>query len=71
MDSDDIVPPADPKQVARLLLLGGLLPSGIALLLGLCVEMKTALILVTHSAVHAAKTSRKTLLHEGKLHDVV
>ena len=43
----------------------------IELLLGLCVEMKTALVLVTHSAVHAAKTSRKTVLHEGKLHDVV
>ncbi len=43
----------------------------IELLLGLCTEMKTALILVTHSAVHAAKTNRKTLLHEGKLHDVV
>jgi putative ABC transport system ATP-binding protein/lipoprotein-releasing system ATP-binding protein len=43
----------------------------IELLLGLCVETKTALVLVTHSAVHAAKTNRKTLLHEGKLHDVV
>ena len=43
----------------------------IELLLSLCVETKTALVLVTHSAVHAAKTSRKTILHEGKLHDVV
>lgn len=43
----------------------------IELLLGLCVETKTALVLVTHSAVHAAKTSRKTVLHEGTLHDVV
>jgi predicted ABC-type transport system involved in lysophospholipase L1 biosynthesis ATPase subunit len=43
----------------------------IELLLGLCAETKTALILVTHNAAHAAKTNRKTLLHEGKLHDVV
>jgi len=43
----------------------------IDLLLSLCVEMKTALVLVTHSAVHAAKTSRKTILHDGKLHDVI
>lgn len=42
----------------------------IELLLGLCAETQTALILVTHSAVHAAKTSRKTLLHEGKLGEV-
>lgn len=43
----------------------------VELLLGLCAETKTALILVTHNATHAAKTNRKTLLHEGKLHDVV
>ena len=43
----------------------------VELLLGLCAETKTALILVTHNAAHAAKTNRKTLLHEGKLHDVV
>jgi putative ABC transport system ATP-binding protein/lipoprotein-releasing system ATP-binding protein len=45
--------------------------SVIELLLSLSVELKTSLVLVTHSAVHAAKTSRKTILHEGKLHDVV
>jgi putative ABC transport system ATP-binding protein/lipoprotein-releasing system ATP-binding protein len=44
--------------------------SVIELLLSLCVETKTALVLVTHSAVHAAKTSRKTILHEGKLAEV-
>jgi len=43
----------------------------IELLLGLSAETKTALVLVTHSAAHAAKTSRKTFLHEGILHDVV
>ena len=42
----------------------------IELLLGLCQETKTALVLVTHSAVHAAKTSRSTVLHEGTLHHV-
>ena len=44
--------------------------SVIELLLSLSVEMKTALVLVTHSAVHAAKTSRRTVLHEGKLTEV-
>ena len=44
--------------------------SVIELLLSLSVEMKTALVLVTHSAIHAAKTSRKTILHEGKLTEV-
>jgi putative ABC transport system ATP-binding protein/lipoprotein-releasing system ATP-binding protein len=44
--------------------------SVIELLLSLSVEMKTALVLVTHSAVHAAKTNRKTILHEGKLAEV-
>ena len=43
----------------------------IELLLGLCGETKTALVLVTHNVAYAARTSRKTLLHEGKLHDVV
>ena len=42
----------------------------IELLLGLCVETKTALVLVTHSAVHAAKTSRRLFLHEGRLGEV-
>ncbi len=42
----------------------------IELLLGLCAEMQTALVLVTHSAVHAGKTSRKTYLHEGILQHV-
>ncbi len=42
----------------------------IELLLGLCAETKTALILVTHNAAYAAKASRKTLLHEGRLSDV-
>jgi predicted ABC-type transport system involved in lysophospholipase L1 biosynthesis ATPase subunit len=39
----------------------------IDLLLGLCVETQTALVLVTHSVVHAAKTSRQLFLHEGRL----
>jgi predicted ABC-type transport system involved in lysophospholipase L1 biosynthesis ATPase subunit len=42
----------------------------IELLLSLCRETTTALVLVTHSAVHAAKTSRSTVLHEGILHHV-
>jgi len=44
--------------------------SVIDLLLGLSTETKTALVLVTHSVVHAAKTSRKTFLHEGVLRHV-
>jgi len=39
----------------------------IELLLSLCAETKTALVLVTHNAVHAAKTSRQLFLHEGQL----
>jgi ABC-type lipoprotein export system ATPase subunit len=42
----------------------------IELLLSLCGETKTALVLVTHNAVHAAKASRKTFLHEGVLQHV-
>ena len=40
----------------------------IDLLLGLCAETKTALVLVTHNAAHAKKTSRQLFLHEGQLH---
>jgi len=39
----------------------------IELLLGLCSETKTALILVTHSAEYAARTQRQLLLHDGVL----
>ena len=39
----------------------------IALLLGLCAETQTALVLVTHNAAHAAKTSRQLFLHDGVL----
>ncbi len=39
----------------------------IELLLQLTEETQTALVLVTHNVVHAAKTSRKYLLSEGKL----
>lgn len=39
--------------------------SVIELLLSLCVENQTALILVTHNAAHAAKASRQILLREG------
>jgi predicted ABC-type transport system involved in lysophospholipase L1 biosynthesis ATPase subunit len=39
----------------------------IALLLGLCVETGTTLVLVTHNAVHAKKTNRQLFLREGKL----
>jgi putative ABC transport system ATP-binding protein/lipoprotein-releasing system ATP-binding protein len=42
----------------------------IELLLSLCAETKTALVLVTHNAAHAAKTGRKLFLHEGKLSEV-
>lgn len=38
----------------------------IDLLLGLCAEEKTALVLVTHNAAHAAKTARQLFLHEGR-----
>ena len=39
----------------------------IELLLGLCREMGTALVLVTHNATHAAKTDRQLFLHDGVL----
>jgi len=42
----------------------------IELLLGLCAETQTALVLVTHNAAYAAKTSRGTVLREGILHHV-
>jgi predicted ABC-type transport system involved in lysophospholipase L1 biosynthesis ATPase subunit len=38
----------------------------IELLLGVCAETRTALVLVTHNAVHAAKAQRTLFLHEGK-----
>jgi lipoprotein-releasing system ATP-binding protein len=40
----------------------------IDLLLGLCAETKTALVLVTHNAEHAAKTQRALFLKEGVFH---
>ena len=39
----------------------------IELLLALCRETTTALVLVTHNASHAAKTSRQLFLHDGVL----
>jgi len=39
----------------------------IELLLGLCAETKTALVLVTHNVAHAKKTQRSLFLHEGVL----
>ncbi len=39
----------------------------IELLLSLCAETGTALVLVTHSAVHAARTQRAMFLHEGAM----
>lgn len=44
--------------------------SVVELLLSLCGETATALVLVTHNAAHAAKTKRQTILHEGILHYV-
>ena len=41
--------------------------SVIELLLGLGAETKTALVLVTHNAAHAARTARQLFLHEGIL----
>lgn len=38
----------------------------IDLLLGLCAETKTALVLVTHNALHAARTQRALFLHDGR-----
>lgn len=40
----------------------------IELLLGLCRETGTALVLVTHNADHARKTGRHLFLREGKFH---
>jgi predicted ABC-type transport system involved in lysophospholipase L1 biosynthesis ATPase subunit len=42
----------------------------IDLLLGLCRETGTALVLVTHNAAFARKTSRQYLLREGLLHEI-
>ncbi len=39
----------------------------IALLLSLCRETDTALVLVTHNPAHAARTDRQLVLHEGRL----
>jgi predicted ABC-type transport system involved in lysophospholipase L1 biosynthesis ATPase subunit len=39
----------------------------IELLLGLCAETRTALVLVTHNAAHAKKTHRQLVLHAGIL----
>jgi len=39
----------------------------IELLLGLCRETNTALVLVTHNAAHAAKCTRQLTLHKGVL----
>ncbi len=38
----------------------------IHLLLQVCAEEKTALVLVTHNAAHAAKTQRQLFLHQGQ-----
>lgn len=38
----------------------------INLLLEVCAEEKTALVLVTHNAAHAAKTQRQLFLHQGR-----
>lgn len=40
----------------------------IDLLLGLCAETRTALVLVTHNALHAAKTQRALFLKDGRFH---
>src|SRR5207249_6479073 len=44
--------------------------SVIQVLLGICAEFRTALVLVTHNALHAGKTGRKLFLHDGVLSDV-
>ncbi|MSU48351.1 MAG: ABC transporter ATP-binding protein [Opitutus sp.] len=41
----------------------------VELLLALCRETGTALVLVTHNAAHAAKTNRSLFLHDGILHE--
>ena len=38
----------------------------IDLLLGLCAETNTALVLVTHNVAHAKKAGRALFLHEGR-----
>jgi lipoprotein-releasing system ATP-binding protein len=43
--------------------------SVIELLLGLCRETGTGLVLVTHNAAHAQRTDRRLFLHEGALRD--
>ncbi len=42
----------------------------IELLLSLCRETGTALVLVTHNAAYAQKTNRQLFLHDGKLGDL-
>jgi len=41
----------------------------VALLLSLCAETGTALVLVTHNVAHAAKAQRALFLHDGVLRD--
>jgi predicted ABC-type transport system involved in lysophospholipase L1 biosynthesis ATPase subunit len=41
--------------------------SVIDILLGLCAETQTALVLVTHNAAHAERCARRFVLHEGVL----
>jgi lipoprotein-releasing system ATP-binding protein len=38
----------------------------VELLLSLCAETRTALVLVTHNSAHAAKTQRGLFLKDGK-----
>jgi putative ABC transport system ATP-binding protein/lipoprotein-releasing system ATP-binding protein len=45
--------------------------SVIEILLGLCAETQTALVLVTHNAAHAARCARRFALHEGVLNAAV
>ncbi len=42
----------------------------VGMLLDLCRETGTALVLVTHNATHAARTQRQLFLREGQLHDI-
>jgi predicted ABC-type transport system involved in lysophospholipase L1 biosynthesis ATPase subunit len=44
--------------------------SVIDLLLGLCADTQTALVLVTHNAAYAARTARELRLHFGQLETV-
>jgi putative ABC transport system ATP-binding protein/lipoprotein-releasing system ATP-binding protein len=41
----------------------------VELLLALCRETGTALVLVTHNVAHAAKTQRSLFLHDGVLRE--